>query len=127
MALFKKVHYHEETQTVDLGPGKKWDDVYPILNPYGRTVAGASSCRGVGVPGFNLGGGYSNKTNQFGLAIDSIRAIEVVLPTGIILPVSESSDKELFWALKVHILPPLKFFLANSDTLDREGETTLVL
>ena len=125
LALFTQVNYNAETQTVDIGPGMIWDNVYPVLNPYGRTVAGASSCKGVGVAGFNLGGGYSNKSNQFGLAIDSIRAIDVVIPSGDILTVSETRDQELFWALKVHTFRRLK--LLYTDALTREEEITLEL
>lgn len=104
MALFQQVNYNAETQAVDIGPGRLWQDVYPILDKYGRTVAGASSCPGVGVAGFNLGGGYSNKTNQFGLAIDNIQAIDVVIPSGAILTVSATNNEDLFWALKVRTL-----------------------
>ncbi|KAF8137725.1 hypothetical protein K438DRAFT_2120466, partial [Mycena galopus ATCC 62051] len=99
MKLFQQVNYNAETQTVDIGPGRLWQDVYKIL-PVDRTVAGASSCPGVGVAGFNLGGGYSNKTNQFGLAIDNIQSIDVVVPSGEVLTVSDSSNEDLFWALK---------------------------
>ncbi|KAF8164627.1 hypothetical protein K438DRAFT_1617307, partial [Mycena galopus ATCC 62051] len=99
MALFQQVNYNAETQTVDIGPGRLWQDVYKIL-PHDRTVAGASSCPGVGVAGFNLGGRYSNKTNQFGLAIDNIQSIEVVVPSGEVLTVSDTSNEDLFWALK---------------------------
>ncbi|KAF8161975.1 hypothetical protein K438DRAFT_1909861 [Mycena galopus ATCC 62051] len=100
MKLFQQVNYNAETQTVDIGPGRLWQDVYKIL-PLDRTVAGASSCPGVGVAGFNLGGGYSNKTNQFGLAIDNIQSIDVVVPSGEVLTVSNNSNEDLFWALKV--------------------------
>nr|AGK29860.1 FAD-binding protein [Volvariella volvacea] len=101
MALFDKITYHKDTTLVDLGPGLLWEPrVYSELAKYGRNVNGATSCKGVGVAGFNLGGGYGNKTNQFGLAMDTIKAIEVVLPSGKIKTVSENSDRDLFRALK---------------------------
>jgi FAD/FMN-containing dehydrogenase len=103
MTLFQQVNYNPETQTADIGAGRLWQDVYKIL-PHDRTVAGASSCPGVGVAGFNLGGGYSNKTNQFGLAIDNIQSIDVVVPSGEVLTVCDTSNEDLFWALKVCIL-----------------------
>lgn len=105
MALFKQVNYDSTTELVDVGPGLIWEDVYAVLMPlgaiYGRNVAGATTCKNVGVAGFNLGGGFSNKSNQFGLAIDSIKAIEVVLTTGQILTVNDEINCDLFWALKV--------------------------
>ena len=50
-----------------------------------------------------LGPGYSFKTNQYGLAVDNIVAINVVLPNG--KPVTATKDKyeDLFWALKVRL------------------------
>lgn len=45
--------------------------------------------------------GYSWQTNQFGLAIDTVTAFELVKPDGTIANVTETSDPELFFALKV--------------------------
>jgi FAD/FMN-containing dehydrogenase len=103
MVLFKQVNYHKDTTLVDVGPGLFWERVYYVLSHLEepRNVPGASTCQKVGVAGFNLGGGFSNLTNQFGLAIDSIREIEVVIPSGDILTVSADRHDDLFWALKV--------------------------
>lgn len=49
----------------------------------------------------SLGGGYSWKTNQFGLTIDTITAIDLVLPSGQAVHVTNSSYPELFFGLKV--------------------------
>nr|AGK29877.1 FAD-binding protein [Volvariella volvacea] len=101
MSLFNQVAYNEETTLVEIGSGLLWyPSVCKELKKYGRNVNGATSCTGVGVSGFNLGGGYGNKANQFGLAMDTIKAIEIVLPDGEIKTVSENSDADLFWALK---------------------------
>ena len=45
--------------------------------------------------------GYSWKTNQVGLAIDTIVAYELVTPDGKVVKVTENSDSELFFGLKV--------------------------
>lgn len=44
--------------------------------------------------------GYSWKTNQYGLTVDNVVAYELVLPSGTITKVSESSEPDLFFALK---------------------------
>lgn len=44
--------------------------------------------------------GYSYKTNQYGLAVDNVVAIEVVLPTGKVKTVTHASDEDLFFALR---------------------------
>jgi len=46
--------------------------------------------------------GYSWKTNQFGLTIDTVTAMELVLPNGKVRVVTEK-DKDLWWALKVSL------------------------
>ena len=54
-----------------------------------------------GVGGLSLGGGYSWKTNQFGLTIDTIASFDLVLPTGKQVHVTNQSNPDLFFALKV--------------------------
>jgi FAD/FMN-containing dehydrogenase len=76
MRRFSKVIPHVNNQTVDVGSGLIWDDVYSALEPYNINVVGGR-VSGVGVAGFMLGGGYSWKSNQFGLAIDNALGYEV--------------------------------------------------
>ena len=54
-----------------------------------------------GVGGLSLGGGYSWKTNQFGLTIDTVVALQLVLPSGEQINVTNSSNPDLFFALRV--------------------------
>jgi len=98
---FNHINYIQATTFVDVGPGQNWDAVSTyLITWYGVNVNGATTCSGVGVAGFNLGGGYGNKTNQFGLAIDNIQSMVVALPTGDIVTADETNNKDLFWALK---------------------------
>ncbi|CAF2522558.1 unnamed protein product [Rotaria sp. Silwood2] len=71
MNRFRQITYHANSQTVDLGSGLLWDDVYRKLDPLGVTAIG-SRVSGVGVAGLTLGGGYSWKSNQYGLTIDNV-------------------------------------------------------
>ncbi|CAF0832065.1 unnamed protein product [Rotaria sordida] len=71
MRRFDTITYHPNNQTVDVGPGLVWDDVYRALAPYNVTVIGGRFSS-VGVAGLILGGGYSWKSNQFGLSIDNV-------------------------------------------------------
>ena len=50
---------------------------------------------------FPLLAGYSWKTNQHGLTVDTIAGFELVLPDGTITHVSQDSHPDLFWGLKV--------------------------
>jgi FAD/FMN-containing dehydrogenase len=76
MKHFQKIVYHENNQTVDMGAGVIWDDVHRILDGYNVNVIGGQ-VSGVGVAGLILGGGYSWKTNQYGLAMDNVFEYQV--------------------------------------------------
>ncbi|RXW13921.1 hypothetical protein EST38_g11933 [Candolleomyces aberdarensis] len=95
----RSIRYDRFSKTVEFGTGVIWDDVYAALEPYGVSVVGGRNT-GVGVGGFTLGGGYSWKTNQLGLTIDTVTAFELVKPNGDVVTVTERSDPKLFFALK---------------------------
>ena len=57
MARFNSIVYHSEFQTVDVGAGLLWDDVYAALEPFNVTVIGGR-VSGLGVSGVALGGGW---------------------------------------------------------------------
>ena len=46
------------------------------------------------------GAGYSWKTNQYGLTLDTVTAFELVLPSGHVKVVTEK-DEDLWFALRV--------------------------
>ncbi len=56
MYRFSQVEYDAVAQTVAIGTGLIWDDVYAALDPLGVNVVGGRVA-GVGVAGFALGGG----------------------------------------------------------------------
>lgn len=56
MSRFSEVVYDAAAQTVTIGAGLIWDDVYAALEPHGVNVVGGR-VSGVGVAGFTLGGG----------------------------------------------------------------------
>ena len=64
MRRFSTTVFHPGNQTVDVGAGQTWDDVYRSLEPYSVSVLGGRAS-GVGVGGFTLGGGYGWKSNQY--------------------------------------------------------------
>ena len=103
MSRFQSVTYSEKTQLVSVGAGCLWDQVYTELAPLGRNVVGGAASQGVGVAGWLLGGGYSLKSNRYGLGIDNIVEFEIVLPNGSVLSVTTQEDEDLFNALRVSL------------------------
>ncbi|KIJ54878.1 hypothetical protein M422DRAFT_152673, partial [Sphaerobolus stellatus SS14] len=99
MTRFKEINHIPATSTVKIGAGNLWDDVYVMLVPLGVTVVGGC-VPGVGVAGFTLGGGYSWKTQNCGLALDNVVFFELVTSTAQILNVTAQSHPDLFFGLK---------------------------
>ncbi|KAF8258459.1 hypothetical protein EI94DRAFT_1815307 [Lactarius quietus] len=99
MARFNDIVIHEDSDTVEIGSGLTWMEVYSYIVPKGINVVGGRSGP-VGVSGYTLGGGYSFKTNQYGLAVDTVTEYELVLPTGEVKIVT-AEDEDLWFALKV--------------------------
>jgi len=62
------------------------------------TTAGTVSHTGVG--GLTLGGGFGRLARRFGLALDNVRAVEVITSDGQFRRASPEDHPDLFWALR---------------------------
>ena len=47
-----------------------------------------------------LGGGHSPLSSIYGMAADHLLSMEVVLPSGAFVTASDTSNPDLFWALR---------------------------
>ena len=105
MSRFNDICYHPRTKTLDVGAGCTFDEIYKEIQPLNLNIVGGSAIGGIGVGGWLLGGGYSLKTNQFGLGIDNISKLQIVIPDGSVIDVAEGDleHKELFEAVKVYL------------------------
>jgi FAD/FMN-containing dehydrogenase len=99
LQYLNRTRFEKVTETVDLGPGARWKDVYAELKKHGRVVAGGRNGK-VGVGGLLLGGGQTFFTGRRGFACDDVVAFEVVLADGSIITATATSHPDLFRALK---------------------------
>ncbi|KAF8551729.1 FAD-binding domain-containing protein [Imleria badia] len=81
MSRFSEIVYHSEAQTVEIGAGLVWDDVYAALEPHGVNVVGG-------------------RISGYGLVVDTVQTFELVMPNGTAINVTETSSPDLFFALK---------------------------
>ncbi|KAJ5286719.1 hypothetical protein N7478_002405 [Penicillium angulare] len=88
--------YDEDTTLATYEPGGVFGDVYEYFAKWNRTVVGARLA-GVGT-GLALGGGMSYLSPQYGMACDSFRELEIVLPDGQIVTASNETNPDLFFA-----------------------------
>jgi FAD/FMN-containing dehydrogenase len=107
MEKFNKITINDDT--ADIGAGCNWDQVYRTLGDKRKGVVGGARYAKVGVAGYTLGGGFSVKSNQYGIGMDTVAKYQVVMPNGYILQnVSANAPNEegfpvsqLFYALQV--------------------------
>jgi FAD/FMN-containing dehydrogenase len=62
MTRFNEIVIRKDNQTVEIGAGLTWTDVYTYLVPKGFNVVGGR-LNGVGVAGLTLGGGEHNSSS----------------------------------------------------------------
>ena len=91
---------------VDLGSGIAWagagltaGEVTAGLAEHGMAVPFGDTAT-VGIAGLTLGGGIGWLARKYGLAIDSLVAVEIVTPDGEVRMASETEHPDLFWALR---------------------------
>ncbi|KAH9844892.1 FAD-binding domain-containing protein [Teratosphaeria destructans] len=99
LSLMNWTRYDAAAETVDIGPGGRWRDVYGELDKHGRVVAGGRNGT-VGVGGLIIGGGISFSTGRRGFACDDVISFEVVLADGRIITASMEEHPDLYFALK---------------------------
>ena len=84
-----------------VGAGCVFDEIYKVIRAQKYNIVGGGGSVGLG--GWIMGGGYSLKTNQYGLGIDNLVQVQVVRPDGKLVKASENINSDLFWAIKVSL------------------------
>jgi hypothetical protein len=79
--------------------GAKWGAVLEKAQAVGLAPLLGSSPE-VSAVGYTLGGGTGWLVRKYGLAVDSVRAFEVVTADGRLLRASETEHSDLFWGLR---------------------------
>ncbi|ART70042.1 hypothetical protein BTO20_16970 [Mycobacterium dioxanotrophicus] len=99
MSGMRSVTVDADSQVATVRGGVTAADLIDTLAPYG-VVAVTGNCGGVGMAGLTLGGGYGPLNGRFGLAIDNLLGVEIVLADGRIVTADARHEPELFWALR---------------------------
>jgi hypothetical protein len=94
-----KVEVDPVRRTARIKAGARWGDVVEAVTPHGLAVMHGSS-PSVGVIGYLLGGGLSFYGRKHGLAVNHVRALEVVTPDGVHRQVDAEHNRDLFYALR---------------------------
>lgn len=95
----REVAVDPRSRTARIGAGARWSDVLPATAPHGLAPLLGFNPH-VGVVGYTLGGGLGWLSRRHGLAVDSVRALDVVLPDATHVRVTPATEPDLFWALR---------------------------
>jgi FAD/FMN-containing dehydrogenase len=103
-----------------VGAGVKWIRVVQAAAPYGLAPL-SGSITDVGIVGYTTGGGLGPMARTYGLAIDRVRAIEVVTGDGVLRRVTPTDHPELFFGLRggkgmLGIVTAIEFDLVHQPT-----------
>lgn len=99
LSLLRSTTVNPDKHTVRVDAGCTWGDVDHVTVAFGMaTPSGFLASTGVG--GLTLGGGIGYLSRRFGLTVDNLLAADVVLADGSFVTASESSNSDLFWALR---------------------------
>ncbi|KAI0010346.1 FAD-binding domain-containing protein [Xylariaceae sp. FL0662B] len=83
-----------------MGAGVQTFEAYEAARSHNLTLVGPSGKTVGFTGGYVLGGGYSPLSSIYGMAADQVLSMEVVTADGRFVTASETSDPDLFWALR---------------------------
>jgi len=99
LSLMKGIRVDSAAGTVRVEGGCVWGDVDHATHPFGMAVpSGFISTTGVG--GLTLGGGVGYLTRGYGLTIDSLLGVDIVLADGRLVTANANENADLFWAVR---------------------------
>ena len=99
LAEMKGTEVDAEARTVRAEGGLTWAELNGATAEHGLAVTGGV-ISSTGISGLTLGGGLGWLMAKHGLAADNLLAVELVNAAGEVLDVTETSDPDLFWALR---------------------------
>lgn len=121
LSALRGIRVDPKARTARVEGGCRWGDVDHATHAFGMaTPAGIISTTGVG--GLTLGGGIGHLSRRFGLTIDNLLAVDVVLADGRFVTASDRENEDLFWAVRggggnFGVVTSFEFRLHELDTV----------
>jgi FAD/FMN-containing dehydrogenase len=99
LSRMRGIRVDPNAKTVRVEGGAVWGDVDHATYPFGLAVpTGFISTTGVG--GLALGGGVGYLARRYGLTIDNILSVDMVLADGTFVTADSEHNEDLFWAIR---------------------------
>jgi UDP-N-acetylenolpyruvoylglucosamine reductase len=99
LSRMKGIRINPAAKTVRVEGGCVWGDVDHATHAFGMaTPSGFISS--TGVAGLTLGGGIGYLTRRYGLTIDNLLSVDMVLADGRFVTANSKENADLFWAVR---------------------------
>lgn len=99
LSPMKGIFVDKTARTVRVQGGATWAELNRETQLHGLAVTGGV-VSSTGVAGLTLGGGLGWLMGKYGLALDNLRAVELVTSDGRVLRASTDEEADLFWAVR---------------------------
>lgn len=99
LAPIRFVRVDPSSRTVLVGAGCRWADVDHATHAFGLAVP-SGIISSTGVAGLTLGGGMGHLSRKYGLTIDNLLSVDVVLADGTFVVASADENADLYWAVR---------------------------
>ena len=99
LSAMRGIRVDPSARTVHAAGGCTWGDLDHATHPFGLAVPGGFiSTTGIG--GLTLGGGVGYLSRAYGLTIDNLLSVDMVLADGSFVVANEAHNSDLFWAVR---------------------------
>jgi FAD/FMN-containing dehydrogenase len=99
LSRMRRVEIDPDTRTARAEAGAEWQDVTVPAAAHGLAALAGTSPN-VGVTGYTLGGGIGWLARRYGLAANSVTAVEMVTPDGRLARADAGHEPDLLWAVR---------------------------
>jgi FAD/FMN-containing dehydrogenase len=99
LAPMKEIRVYPKKRMVAAQGGVTWGELNSETQRHGLAVTGGV-VSSTGIAGLTLGGGLGWLMAKHGLALDNLRAVELVDVDGKVLRASKDEEPDLFWAVR---------------------------
>src|SRR6187402_1500185 len=99
LSLLRQVNVDPAAKRAWVGGGALWRDFTRESQLYGLATTGGVVST-TGVAGLTLGGGFGWLMPKYGMALDNLRAVKLVLADGSVVRATKEDHADLFWAVR---------------------------
>ena len=99
LSPMKKIKIDKTSQTAQAQAGLTWGEFDKSTQEQGLATTGGLVTT-TGVAGFTLGGGFGWLVRKYGMTIDNLQSVEMVLANGKRISASPDENSDLFWGVR---------------------------